>query len=184
MALAHPSYGCNRFEAMLALEGVRVSSITIQKLLNDNGLGRKSDRWLALEQTNADKRIELTPEQATFIEKLNPCFLERHVESSAPGELLSAGTFFVGSLKGIGRVYLHAVVDTYGSYAFGFLYVSKQPEAAVASGTGVRDGRQLDFHPGDMIRDRAALGFVLLLDVRQLHPSGHRGGGDLAGLEG
>ena len=38
----------------------------------------------------------------------------------------------VGSLKGIGRVYLHAVVDTHGSYAFGFLHVSKQPEAAVA----------------------------------------------------
>ena len=28
--------------------------------------------------------------------------------------------------------YLHAVVDTYGSYAFGFLHLSKQPEAAVA----------------------------------------------------
>lgn len=38
----------------------------------------------------------------------------------------------VGTLKGIGRVYLHAVVDTHGSYAFGFLHVSKQPEAAVA----------------------------------------------------
>ena len=38
----------------------------------------------------------------------------------------------VGTLKGIGRVYLHAVVDTYGSYGFGFLHVTKQPEAAVA----------------------------------------------------
>ncbi len=45
---------------------------------------------------------------------------------------LSADTFFVGRLKGVGKVYLHAVVDTYGSYAFGFLHVSKQPEAAVA----------------------------------------------------
>ena len=61
-----------------------------------------------------------------------PCFRERHVESAAPGELLSADTFFVGSLKGVGKVYLHAVVDTFGSYAFGFLHVSKQPEAAVA----------------------------------------------------
>ena len=132
LALAHPAYGCNRFEAMLALEGVRVSSITIQKILHENGLGTKSDRWLALEQANAETAIELTAEQAAFIEKLNPCFRERHVESSAPGELLSADTFFVGSLKGIGRVYLHAVVDTFGSYAFGFLHVSKQPEAAVA----------------------------------------------------
>jgi hypothetical protein len=36
----------------------------------------------------------------------------------------------VGRLKGVGKVYLHAVVDTYGSTAFGFLHTSKQPEAA------------------------------------------------------
>lgn len=29
LALKHPAYGCNRHEAMLALEGIRVSSITI-----------------------------------------------------------------------------------------------------------------------------------------------------------
>lgn len=132
LALEHPAYGCNRLEAMLALEGRRVSSITIQKILNENELGTRVDRWLALEQANVAKAIEITAEQAAFLEKLNPCFRERHVESSAPGELLSADTFFVGSLKGVGKVYLHAVVDTYGSYAFGFLHVSKQPEAAVA----------------------------------------------------
>ena len=38
LALDHPAYGCNRLEAILALEGQRVSSITIQKILNDNGL--------------------------------------------------------------------------------------------------------------------------------------------------
>jgi transposase InsO family protein len=51
---------------------------------------------------------------------------------SAPGELRCAHTFFVGQLKGVGQVYLHAVVDTFGSDAFGVLHVSKQPEAAVA----------------------------------------------------
>jgi len=132
LALEHPAYGCTRLEAMLALEGVRVSAITIQKHLNDNGLGTRIDRWLALEQQNAGKAIAITAEQAAFLEKLNPCFRERHVESAAPGELLSADTFFVGSLKGVGKVCLHAVVDTFGSYAFGFLHVSKQPEAAVA----------------------------------------------------
>ena len=34
---------------------------------------------------------------------------------------------------GVGKVYLHAMVDTYGSYASGFLHVSKQPDAAVAA---------------------------------------------------
>jgi hypothetical protein len=41
LALEHPAYGCNRHEATLALEGVRVSAITIQKILNDNGLGTR-----------------------------------------------------------------------------------------------------------------------------------------------
>ena len=132
LALAHPAYGCNKIEALLALEGRRVSAITVQKILNDKGLGTRHERWLALERQNAEQAIELTAEQVAFLEKLNPCFRERHVESERPGQLLSADTFMVGSLKGIGRVYLHAVVDTHGSYAFGFLHVSKQPEAAVA----------------------------------------------------
>jgi len=34
-----------------------------------------------------------------------------------------------------------------------------------------------------MVRDRPTLRLILLLDIRQLHPCGHRGGGDLAGLE-
>ena len=132
LALKHPAYGCNKYEALLALEGRRVSAITVQKILNDRELGTRQQRWLALERQNADQVIELTPEQVKFLEKLNPCFRERHIESSRPGELLSADTFMVGTLKGLGRVYLHAVVDTFGSYAFGFLHVSKQPEAAVA----------------------------------------------------
>ena len=104
LAVAHPAYGCNRIEALLALEGRRVSAITIQKILNDHGLGTRHERWLALERRNAEEPLELTPEQVAFLERLNPCFRERHVESSAPGELLSADTFFVGSLKGVGKV--------------------------------------------------------------------------------
>ena len=119
LALEHPAYGCNRLEALLSLEGTRVSAITIQKLLNDHGLGTRIERWLALEEANADKVIDITAEQATFLEKLKPCFREHHVESSAPGELLSADTFFVGSLKGVRKVYLYPVADTYGSYASG-----------------------------------------------------------------
>jgi transposase-like protein len=103
LALAHPAYGCNRVEAMLALEGRRVSAITIQKILNDKALGTRHERWLALERKNAEQAIELTPGQAAFLEKLNPCFRERHVESSRPGELLGQDTFMAGTLKGIGQ---------------------------------------------------------------------------------
>ena len=63
LALEHPAYGCNRIEALLALEGRRVSAITVQKILNDHGLGTRYERWLALERANAEQPIELTAEQ-------------------------------------------------------------------------------------------------------------------------
>ncbi|BAQ68814.1 integrase, catalytic region [Rhodovulum sulfidophilum] len=47
LALEHPAYGCNRFEAMLALEGVRVSSIIIQKILNGRQRGATGSSPLA-----------------------------------------------------------------------------------------------------------------------------------------
>ena len=50
-------------------------------------------------------------------------------------------------------------------------------------GTGFCARRQLNFHPGDVVRDRTALGLVLLLNVRQLHPCRHRSGSNLAGLQ-
>jgi transposase InsO family protein len=87
--------------------------VTIQNILNANGLGTRYDRWLALEKRHAERAIELTAEQIAFIEKHNPCFRERHVESTRPGQLLNQDTFFVGSLKGVGKLYLHAVVDTF-----------------------------------------------------------------------
>jgi transposase InsO family protein len=64
-------------------------------------------------------------------EKANPFIREHHVESQYPGQLLCQDTFYVGRLKGVGRVYIQAVVDTYGSYAFGKLYVSKHQETTV-----------------------------------------------------
>jgi len=132
LALERPSYGCNKIEKLNSLEGPYISNVTIQKILIEHGLGSRYERWLALEKRSAEEGIELSGDQITYIEKLNPSFKERHVESSGPGQLLSQDTFFVGTLKGVGRVYMHTVIDTYGSFAFGFLHTTKQPEAAVA----------------------------------------------------
>jgi transposase InsO family protein len=129
-SLEHPSWGCVKLSDSLKLRGVSVSSPTVQKILIRNGMASVYDRWMKVEQRHLDEGIELTAEQIAKIEKYNPCFKERHVESSRPGELLCADTFFVGSLKGIGKVYLHGVVDTYGSYGFGFLHTGKKPECA------------------------------------------------------
>jgi transposase InsO family protein len=132
LSLKHPGWGCVRLSDMLKLQGISVSSPTIQNILIKHGMGTKYERLLKLEEKAAQEPIELTAEQIALIEKANPCFKERHIESSRPGELLAQDTFFVGTLKGVGRVYLQAVVDTYGSYAFGFLHTGKLPECAVA----------------------------------------------------
>ena len=45
---------------------------------------------------------------------------------------MAQDTIYIGYLDGIGKVYLQAVVDTYGNYAFGFLHTGKIPDCAVA----------------------------------------------------
>ena len=132
LSLEHPAWGCCRLSAVLKLEGVSVSSPTVQNILAKHGRATRYDRLLRLEEQAASEPIELTAGQVALIEKANPAFAERHVESSEPGELLCQALFSVGHLKGVGKVSLDAVVDTYGSYAFGFLHAGKRPEAAVA----------------------------------------------------
>ncbi|MBC8477970.1 IS481 family transposase [bacterium] len=132
LAMKHPTRGCVFLSDKLKLQGVSVSSPTVQKILIKNKMGSRYERLLKLEQVALDDKIELTAEQVKFIEKANPCFRERHVESSRPGELLCQDTFYVGQLKGVGKVYLQAVVDTFGSYAFGYLHTGKLPEHAAA----------------------------------------------------
>jgi transposase InsO family protein len=130
IALEHPAWGCNRVSQWLSLQGVSISPPTVQKIWNERELGSRYDRWLALERHVAERPLALTADQVRFLEKQNPQWRERHVESSRPGELLCQDTFFVGHLKGVGKVYLQAVVDTFSSYAFGLLATTKQPETA------------------------------------------------------
>lgn len=80
----------------------------------------------------ANEGPELSDEQIRFLEKQNLQFRERHVESSRLGELLYHGTLYVGRLKGVRMVCLHDLVDSYSSYAFGFLHTSRQAETTVS----------------------------------------------------
>jgi transposase InsO family protein len=130
MSVSHPSWGQMRISDQLRLEGASVSPSTVRNIWLKEGLETRYKRILRLEEERSGGEIELTEEQIRLIEKANPCFRERKVESVYPGYLLSQDTFMVGAIKGVGRVYLQAVVDTYGSYAFGKLYTSKIPETA------------------------------------------------------
>ena len=131
LSLQHPARGPVQISDRLRLEGVTVSPSTVRNIWIKENMETRYKRLLRLEEERNGQDVELTEEQIKLLEKANPCFRERKVESPYPGYLLSQDTFLVGTLKGIGRVYLQAVVDTYGSFAFGKLYTSKVPETAV-----------------------------------------------------
>jgi len=52
------------------------------------------------------------------------------IETAHPGYLGSQDTFYVGTLKGVGRVYQQTFVDTYSKVAFAKLYTTKTPITA------------------------------------------------------
>ena len=132
LSAGHPMWGCVRLSHQLKLQGVSVSSPTIQNLLIKHGLASRYERLLKLEEKAAKEKLPLTAAQVAAIERANPCFRERHVESSRPGELLAQDTFFVGHIKGVGKVWLQTVVDTFGSWGFAYLHTGKLPEHAAA----------------------------------------------------
>jgi transposase InsO family protein len=131
LSLKHPAWGPIHISDHLRLEGVSVSPSTVRNIWVKEGMETRYKRILRLEEERNGQDVELTEEQIKLLEKANPCFRERRVESPYPGYLLSQDTFLVGTLKGIGRIYLQAVVDTHGSFAFGKLYTSKISETAV-----------------------------------------------------
>ncbi|EJL6706531.1 transposase family protein, partial [Vibrio cholerae] len=52
------------------------------------------------------------------------------IETAHPGYLGSQDTFYVGNLKGVGRIYQQTFVDTYSKVAFAKLYTTKTPITA------------------------------------------------------
>jgi transposase InsO family protein len=131
LSLRHPTFGPQRIADQLRLEGKGVSPSSVRNLWIKEEMETRYKRLLRLEEKASDLGFELSEEHIRLIEKANPCFRERRVESSYPGQLLCQDTFYVGRLKGVGRIYLQAVVDTFGSFAFGKIYTSKRPETAV-----------------------------------------------------
>ena len=52
------------------------------------------------------------------------------IETAHPGYLGSQDTFYVGTLKGVGRIYQQTFVDTYSKWAAAKLYTTKTPITA------------------------------------------------------
>ena len=96
-----------------------------------NGLQKRHERLLRLEKTVRERDFELTEEQILALERFDPEYRERHIEVKKTGELVAVDTFFAGTLKGVGKVYIQTVLDCFSRYVWARLYTSKMPVTAV-----------------------------------------------------
>ena len=110
-ALEHPCHGATRVEQELRLKGIEVSAGGVRGVWLRHGLATKHERLLRLEKETAERQIELKEEQIRLLERFSPEFRERHIEAPHTGALVAVDTFFVGALKGVGKVYLQTAID-------------------------------------------------------------------------
>lgn len=129
MTRKFPSYSYVRIAGQLQLENVSVSPGGVRKTWERQGLVRKLSRYLWLEREVSEGRGIMTERALKAVTRLKRLELatDQHVEASRPGELLSQDLYLVGSIKGVGRIYLQSAVDCANSVGFARLCVSKQP---------------------------------------------------------
>ncbi len=133
MTEQYPTYSYVRVANQLKLVGIGASPAAVRYVWQRQGLATRFSRLLWLERRSAEGGVILTERllkllQRTQARSQDP---EAHVESSHPGYLLCQDTYFVGTIKGVGRIYMQSVVDAFCSLGFGKLYLSKQPMTAV-----------------------------------------------------
>ena len=129
--LRHPTHGTQRVADEVMLRGLQVSSGGVRGVWMRNGLKTRHERLVRLEETVRRRKIKLTEEQIQALERFDPEFRERHIEVHATGELVAVGTFFAGTLKDVGKVYIQTVLDCFSRYVWDRLYTSKMPVTAV-----------------------------------------------------
>jgi len=128
LAIEFPAYGQLRASNELRKQGIFVSPSGVRSIWLRHQIANKNQRLNILEALSAKDGIVLTEAQVAALErKKDDDVACGAIETEHPGYLGSQDTFYVGNLKGVGKIYQQTFVDTYSKIAACKLYTTKTP---------------------------------------------------------
>ena len=125
-AICFPAHGQHRASNELRKQGLVVSGTGIRCIWLRHNLENFNKRLAALEKKVAEEGILLSEAQISALEaKKEDDLVYGEIETAHPGYLGAQDTFYVGTLKGVGRIYQQTFIDCYTKVALVKLYTEK-----------------------------------------------------------
>jgi transposase InsO family protein len=106
LAVTEPTIGARQYADRLFDRGFSIAKTTVQKILNAHGLGRRRDRV-----AKAAAIVSMTTGLVTDAARDGGPFGFCHF-AARPGDLVAMDGFYIGHLKGVGKVYQLTAIDT------------------------------------------------------------------------